>query len=59
MEQRIEMRLCRMAGKKSEHAELVARIKARQSGHDAVAGMQAQLVVLTNEILKLELGQCS
>lgn len=56
MTQRASIQYCRISGMKSERSLLRATIRVRQAKHKAVAGLQARLKEVTNEILKMEMG---
>lgn len=55
MKQRKTLAICREAGLKLERSSLAIAIKHSQSKHEAVAGLQARLVGITNELLRLEI----
>ena len=57
MSQRSTLRLCRLSGMINERTGIRAAIEKRQAKHKAVAGLQARLKDLTNEILKMEMGK--
>ena len=55
MKQHTALKYCRLHGLNSERAGLQEYIRIRQAKHKAVAGLQARLNEVTNEIEKMEL----
>ena len=56
MSQRTELTACRISGMEWERDALTASIELMQAKHKPVAGLQARLKEVTNDILRLEVG---
>lgn len=58
MNERMELRRCRIQGMESEHDAISITISNRQRKHKTVAGLQARRKEVTHDILKMEIGKC-